>query len=130
MQLRTRAASRVTACIADAAACEAMHASYAEPNLPATCINLRPAHVLKDLQGGLPVALVGVGGDQGVVGHTAGLQACLVHVIKHILDLHGGEHPSQVLCRITLFFLMLVGVVKRHRWPTAGKVLQAGKHKC
>ena len=63
-------------------------------------MHLRPAHVLQDLQGGLPVALMGVGGDQGVVGHTAGLQACLVHVVKHILDLHGSKHLSQLLCQL------------------------------
>ena len=94
-------------CIADAAACEAM---YAEPSLPETCINLRLAHVLQDLQGGLPVALMGVGCDQGVVGHTAGLQACLVHVVKHILDLHGSEHRVNCCVRSHYFFLMLISV--------------------
>lgn len=50
------------------------------------------AHVVQDVQSILPVAQLCIGAEQGDVAHDVWLEACRIHVIKHLLYLHMHRH--------------------------------------
>ena len=58
--------------------------------------DLRLAHVVQYLHSVLPGAQLSIGCQQGDIGHDVGLQACCVHVIKHLLYLHITRRQSEI----------------------------------